>query len=125
MARVHGIPSFSTLLAALIAMVGFGPELAFPQRPASAQAKPSATLPTITQRAESAWKDHQYEKAVQAYRQSVDIRPTWSEGWQRLGECFYRLDRYAESRDASRQATILTPENAPSWAYLGLSEYEL
>jgi tetratricopeptide (TPR) repeat protein len=35
------------------------------------------------------------------------------------------LERYPEARDAYRQTTVLTPQNAPSWAYLGLCEYEL
>ncbi|MBZ5681355.1 MAG: tetratricopeptide repeat protein [Acidobacteriia bacterium] len=62
---------------------------------------------------------------MKLYRQGVDIRPTWSEGWDHLGNSLYQLERYSEARDAYREITILTPKNAASWAYLGLCEYEL
>jgi len=37
----------------------------------------------------------------------------------------FNLKRYPEARDAYRRTTLLTPKNAPSWAYTGLCEYEL
>jgi len=35
------------------------------------------------------------------------------------------MKRFAEARDAYRETTKLTPANGPSWAFLGICEYEL
>jgi tetratricopeptide (TPR) repeat protein len=42
-----------------------------------------------------------------------------------LAASLFSLNRYAEARDAYLRTTVLTPKNAPSWAYAGFCEYEL
>lgn len=85
----------------------------------------SAKFDDISKRANEAWQASQWEDAIKLYRQALDIRPAWSEGWGYLASALYQSERYGEARDAYRETTILTPDNAPSWAYLGLCEYEL
>jgi len=91
----------------------------------SSPKKSSPPFDRVAKRAEDAWQAHQLEDAVKLYRQAVEIRPTWPQGWGYLASGLYQLERYPEARDAYRETTILTPKNAPSWAYLGLCEYEL
>jgi tetratricopeptide (TPR) repeat protein len=83
------------------------------------------TFDEIAKQADEAWKAHRLEDAATLYRQAVDLRPAWAEGWGFLASSLYQLEKYPEARDAYRETTILTPANAPSWAYLGLCEYEV
>jgi len=55
----------------------------------------------------------------------VQLHPTWTEGWGYLAASLHGLNRYADARDAYHRTTALTPKNGPSWAFLGLCEYEL
>jgi tetratricopeptide (TPR) repeat protein len=97
-----------------------------PKVPASStRPRPSGAFDDLAKRADEAWRASQFEEATKLYGQTVKIRPTWSIGWTRLSGSFYQLNRYAEARDAAREVTILTPKDGPSWAYLGLCEYEL
>src|SRR6266550_3914123 len=79
----------------------------------------------ISKRAQDALKAGQFEEAVKLSRQAVKLRPLWTKGWGYLAASLYNLNRYAEARDAYRHTTLLTPKNGPSWAFLGLCEYEL
>jgi tetratricopeptide (TPR) repeat protein len=79
----------------------------------------------ISKRAQDALKAGQFEEAAKLSRQGVNLRPLWTEGWGYLAASLYNLQRYAQARDAYRQTTVLTPKNGPSWAFLGLCEYEL
>jgi tetratricopeptide (TPR) repeat protein len=114
-AALAGLPIASTL----------SPEAVLAQSSPSARPKPSSKFEDLKKRAEWNWQAHLYEEAASLYRQAVDLKPTWSEGWLHLSDCLYQLQRYGEARDAAREATIFTPDSAASWAYLGLSEYEL
>jgi len=91
----------------------------------STKPKPSAAFEDLAKRADEAWRASRFEEAAKLYSQTVELRPTWTIGWTRLSGCLYQLNRYAEARDAAREVTILTPKDGPSWAYLGLCEYEL
>lgn len=63
-------------------------------------------------------------EAAKLYRQALDMRPGWAEGWFYLGASLYELQRYGESEQAFHEAAKLAPDNGTVWAFLGLSEYQ-
>jgi tetratricopeptide (TPR) repeat protein len=69
--------------------------------------------------------DQDPAQAATLFKQALDIRPTWPEGWFYLGGALYRLDRYTEAREAFRKGLDLSPKNGVAWGFLGLAEYEL
>jgi len=91
---------------------------------AHAQTEPAQNFELLAQRAQAALQVRPAE-AAKLYRQAVEMRPDWAEGWFYLGASLYDLERYAESRDAFRQEAKLAPRMGPGWAFLGLAESEL
>jgi len=78
----------------------------------------------LAQRAEAAL-DSDPARAASLFKQALDQKPSWPEGWFYLGGALYRLDRYAEARDAFNKGIDLSPRNGVAWGFLGLAEYEL
>jgi tetratricopeptide (TPR) repeat protein len=78
----------------------------------------------LAQRAEAAL-DSDPASSASLFKQALDQRPSWPEGWFYLGGALYRLDRYAEARDAFNKGIGLAPRNGAAWGFLGLAEYEL
>src|ERR1017187_8552135 len=81
---------------------------------AHAQTAAAPSFDDVAQRAQAALQVRPAE-AVKLYRQAVEMRPGWAEGWFYLGASLYDLERYAESRDAFRQEVKLAPRMAPGW----------
>jgi tetratricopeptide (TPR) repeat protein len=92
--------------------------------PARAQTEAGANFEDLAQRAQAALQVRPAE-AAKLYRQAVEMRPDWAEGWFYLGASLYDLQQYAESRDAFRQEVKLAPRLGPGWAFLGLAESNL
>jgi len=93
--------------------------------PAHAQTEAVApSFDDVAQRAQAALQARPAE-AAKLYRQAVEMRPDWAEGWFYLGASLYDLERYAEARDAFQKETKLAPRMAPGWAFLGLAESQL
>ncbi len=82
------------------------------------------TLNDLVQRAEAAL-DTDPAQAASLFKEALERRPSWPEGWFYLGGALYRLDRYAEARDAFSKGLDLSPRNGVAWGFLGLAEYEL
>jgi tetratricopeptide (TPR) repeat protein len=78
----------------------------------------------LAQRAEAAL-DSDPARAASLFKQALDQKPSWPEGWFYLGGALYRLDRYGEARDAFNKGLDLSPRNGIAWGFLGLAEYEL
>jgi tetratricopeptide (TPR) repeat protein len=78
----------------------------------------------LAQRAEAAL-DSEPARAASLFKEALNQRPSWPEGWFYLGGALYRLDRYAEARDAFLKGLDLSPRNGVAWGFLGLAEYEL
>jgi tetratricopeptide (TPR) repeat protein len=98
-------------------------------KPSSGSAATTAPAPgpsfaEVAQRAASA-RETDVAEALRWYRQGVQMRPSWEEGWWYLGSLSYSTDRYAESRDAFVRFVALKPEAGPAWALMGLSEFRL
>ena len=62
--------------------------------------------------------------AIRLYREAVQMRPSWPEGWWFLGELLYEQDKYAEARDSLRRLVALDRKSGPGFALLGLCEFE-
>jgi tetratricopeptide (TPR) repeat protein len=82
------------------------------------------TFEDLARRAEAAL-DRDPAQAAALYKQALDQRPSWPEGWFYIGGALYRLNRYTEAVDAFRKGLDLSPQSGTAWGFLGLSEYEL
>jgi tetratricopeptide (TPR) repeat protein len=85
---------------------------------------PAENFEDLARRAEAAL-DKNPAQAASLYKEALDLRPSWPDGWFYLGGALYRLDRYTEAREAFHKGLDLSPQNGVAWAFLGLSEYEL
>lgn len=79
----------------------------------------------LSKRAKQAWESGNFEESARLFGRMVRVRPKSPEFWGYLGSSLYQMKRFAEARDAYRETTKLTPGNGPSWAFLGICEYEL
>lgn len=91
---------------------------------ALAAAQSSDNFDDLAHRAEAALDSNPAEAAT-LYKQALDQRPAWPEGWFYMGGALYRLSRYAEAVDAFHRGLDLSPSNGTAWAFVGLAEYEL
>jgi len=78
----------------------------------------------LVHRAEAVLDSNPAEAAA-LYKQALDQRPSWPEGWFYMGGVLYRLDHYQEALDAFHKGLALAPNNGTAWAFVGLAEYEL
>ena len=75
--------------------------------------------------AAAAREANRLDEAIGLYVKAVTIKPDWSEGWFHLGTMSYELERHEHARDAFRRVLFANPDNALSWALMGLSEFQL
>src|SRR5258708_1205127 len=115
----------STIVLALVAVALQSYCVAVQGENERARAATQIKFEEVARQAEAARNANKFEQAANLYRIAVRARPNWTEGWGYLASSLYQLNRFAEARDAYRQTTVLTPKNAPSWAFLGLCESEL
>ncbi len=78
----------------------------------------------IVRQASQARDANRMVEAVRLYRQGVQLKPSWTEGWWYLATLLYDQDRYAEGRDAFRRYVSLDAKSGPGWALLGLCEFQ-
>jgi tetratricopeptide (TPR) repeat protein len=91
-----------------------------PQTPA-----PQRSFEQVARQAEEARASDRLSDAIRLYREGVNLRPSWSEGWWGLGSIYYEQDRFPEAREAfTRFIAASKKEVAPAYAFLGLCEYE-
>ncbi|HUE00620.1 MAG TPA: tetratricopeptide repeat protein [Bryobacteraceae bacterium] len=91
---------------------------------ALAQTSTKEQFEDLSRRAQAVLDSHP-QNAIQLYKQALDLRPDWPEGWLYMGGALYQLGRYAEATDALRKGIGLAPVFANGWALLGLSESQL
>jgi tetratricopeptide (TPR) repeat protein len=125
------------LLALLAALPGHEApaQVAPPQaapKPAQKPAPGAAAAPAaasafdgLARRAKAAQSAQRLDEAQDLYQKALKLRPGWSEGRFALGTILYDLDRYAEARSEFRQVTVQQPKNGPSFAFLGMCEFQL
>ncbi|MCG6928481.1 MAG: tetratricopeptide repeat protein [Acidobacteria bacterium] len=112
------------------ALAGFlalaGPVLPQNQDPsASAGGGAETSFEDISARATRAREAERLEQAASLYREAVDLRPDWAEGWWFLGSMAYERDRHEGCRDAFARLLELDPQIGPAWALRGLCEFSL
>lgn len=64
--------------------------------------------------------DGQDEKAVEAFRQAIKVKPQAAEAHSLLGSVLARLGRWRDAEAELRQAVALKPDYAEGYYYLGL-----
>jgi tetratricopeptide (TPR) repeat protein len=89
-----------------------------------AAAQTTDNFDDLARRAEAALDSNPAE-AASLYKEALQQRPSWPEGWFYLGGALYRLGRYPEAVDAFHKGLDLSPKNGTAWAFVGLAEYEL
>src|SRR5271157_294156 len=78
----------------------------------------------IARDADAARTADRIEDAIRLYRQGVDLRPTWQDGWWWLGSLYYEQDRFHEAQASLLRFVAMAPKPGPAYAFLGLCEYE-
>lgn len=63
-------------------------------------------------------------KAIGLYRQALEIKPEWTEGWWFLGTLSYDSDQYKWGVEAFSRFVKLDEKVAMGWGFLGLCEFE-
>ncbi len=90
---------------------------------APAQESP-AGFDEVVAKAAAARDQNDVPQAIDLYRQAVEIKPDWPDGWWYLGSLQYSVDSYAAARDALTHFLELTPNAGPASALRGLCEFE-
>jgi tetratricopeptide (TPR) repeat protein len=99
------------------------------QSPSPAESKEESRSKTefeeLASRATAAREADRVQEAIDSYRQALNLRDTWPEGWWYLGTLFYERDRYQEARGAFARLVTLKPNGGAGLAMLGLCEFQL
>ena len=83
------------------------------------------TFDDLASRAGAARDANDIPRAIDLYRQALQLNSQWAEGWWYLGTLAYDGDRYDMARDALARCVELQPQAAPAFGLLGLSEFQL
>ncbi len=87
--------------------------------------EPPQQFDSVAAQAAQARDAENLDEAVKLYRQAVQLRPDWAEGWWYLGTIAYDHGQFQQAVDALSKATTLAPRDANAFAMLGLSEAKL
>jgi tetratricopeptide (TPR) repeat protein len=82
------------------------------------------TFDEVAALAAAAGRANDIPKAIQLYKQAVELNPKWQEGWWFLGTFLYGSSKYAPARDAYQHVVELNPQMAPAWGLLSLCEFQ-
>jgi tetratricopeptide (TPR) repeat protein len=96
-----------------------------PDPPAPAKEGVATSFEDISTRATRAREAERLDEAARLYRQAVDLRPDWAEGWWFLGTMAYDGDRFEECREAFERLLRIDAQIGPGWALRGLCEFAL
>lgn len=87
--------------------------------------RPPQDFKSVAAQAAQARDSENLDQAVNLYRQAVQLRPDWAEGWWYLGTIAYDRGQFQEAVEALSKVTTLAPRDANAFAMLGLSEAKL
>jgi len=85
----------------------------------------AAGFDDLAVQASSARERNDIPTAIQLYKDSVQLKPDWPEGWWYLGVLQYGTGAYPQARDALTHYIELTPTAGPAFAVRGLCEFEI
>jgi len=105
-------------LLALLSMVV--PSAASPAQ----QSPPHPGFDEIAHRADTARNADRATEAIGLYRQALQLRPSWSDGWMWLGDLLYEQDRFPEAQDSFAHFVAIAPAPGPALAMKALCEFE-
>ncbi|MBE3558652.1 MAG: tetratricopeptide repeat protein [Ktedonobacteraceae bacterium] len=99
--------------------------LSAPQRPARIPSNPvpASSSPSLAQmsmqdwevQGDNAFKKHDYEKAVYAYRKALALDAGRASLWLALGDALFALENYTEALKMYGQAISLNPNDPVAW----------
>jgi tetratricopeptide (TPR) repeat protein len=89
--------------------------------PIAAQA---ATFDELAADAAAARRANRIPEAIGLYRQAVQLRGSWAEGWWFLGTLSYAAHQYADGENALDEFVRLDDQRPLAWSLLGLCEFE-
>ncbi len=84
----------------------------------------AASFEQLAAQASAAREANQTAQAMNLYRQALQLKPSWKEGWWFLGTLAYDVDQYKTAADAFGEFVKLEDKAASGWAFLGLCEFE-
>jgi tetratricopeptide (TPR) repeat protein len=84
----------------------------------------ATTFEDLAAQAAAARDANNVPQAMGLYRQALELKPEWSEGWWFLGTLAYDSDQYPIGKDAFAKFVQLQSQDAPGWSFLGLCEFE-
>jgi tetratricopeptide (TPR) repeat protein len=64
-------------------------------------------------------------EAIKFYKEAVQLRPEWAEGWWYVGTMQYDADQFAPAIPAFQALMKLAPQASAAWNFLGLCEFEI
>jgi len=91
---------------------------------ATAQAGPSS-FDTIATKAAQAVQQNDNAGAIELYRQALQLKPAWTEGWWLLGRLQYDASDYAAGRDSLTRSLEGNSNPGPALGLRGLCEFEI
>jgi tetratricopeptide (TPR) repeat protein len=84
----------------------------------------AATFDELAAQAASARRANEIPAAIELYRQAVQLRASWLEGWWFLGTLSYATYQYSGCETAFDEFVKLDDKRALAWSLLGLCEFE-
>jgi tetratricopeptide (TPR) repeat protein len=84
----------------------------------------AATFDELAAQAAAARRGNHIPEAIEFYRQAVQLRASWVEGWWFLGTLSYATYQYAGCEAAFDEFVKLDDKRALAWSLLGLCEFE-
>jgi len=85
----------------------------------------SQSFDDLVARAAASAEANRLDEAAALYRKALAQRPSWAEGWWKLGTVLYDKDDFAGAAMALGQATRQAPNVGVAWVMLGLAEAKL
>jgi predicted Zn-dependent protease len=80
---------------------------------------------SLAKQAAAARNQKRAPDAIRLYRQAVQLRPQWAEGWWYIGALQLEQKQYRDAARALTRFLRLSPKSAPGWALLGLANFNL
>jgi tetratricopeptide (TPR) repeat protein len=84
----------------------------------------ASTFEELAAQAAAARDANNLTQAMDLYRQALQLKPEWPDGWWSLGTLAYDSDQYSIGREAFSNFVKLQSQAAPGWSFLGLCEFE-
>ena len=89
-----------------------------------ALASGAATFDELAAKATAAREANRLAEAAGFYREALQLKADWSEGWWFLGTIAYDGDQYEDARRAFAEFVKFEDKAAAGWSFLGLCEFE-